>query len=57
MVDSDTGDCLLPYNGVNNDFKFDRCFDQDSTQALVFDEVRALLFDVFDEVTALLFNY
>jgi len=45
MVDSDTGDCLLPYNGVNNDFKFDRCFDQDSTQALVFDEVQALLFD------------
>ena len=30
---------LLSHNNASNDFKFDRCFDQDSSQADVFDEV------------------
>ena len=28
VLDSDTGQCLLEYNGVSNDFKFDRVFGQ-----------------------------
>ena len=39
VLDNETGQCLLPYNGAANDFKFDRCFDQNSSQEMVFDEV------------------
>jgi len=43
VLDNETGQCLLPYNGAANDFKFDRCFDQNSSQEMVFDEVHTHL--------------
>ena len=38
-LDTDTDQCHIAYNSATNDFKFDRCFGQDSTQEAVFEEV------------------
>ena len=43
-----SGQCLLEYNGANNDFKFDRVFGQDSTQESVFDEVKNFVQSALD---------
>jgi kinesin family protein C1 len=47
-MDDDNGQVLLPYNNVTNDFKFDRCFDQNSTQADVFEEVKNFVQSALD---------
>ena len=56
-MDSDTGGCFLPYNGVSNDFKFDQCFGQDSTQEMVFDEVKNFVQSALDGYNVSLLAY
>ena len=56
-LDSDTGACFLPYNGVGNEFKFDRCFGQDSSQEMVFDEVKNFVQSALDGYNVSLLAY
>jgi len=56
-MDDDNGQVLLPYNNASNDFKFDRCFDQSSTQADVFDEVKNFVQSALDGYNVSLLAY
>ncbi|EKX37424.1 hypothetical protein GUITHDRAFT_78073, partial [Guillardia theta CCMP2712] len=56
-VDEDAGKVMLPYNGVDNDFRFDRCFGQTRTQLDIFEEVKDFVQSALDGYNVSLLAY
>ncbi|KAJ1484278.1 P-loop containing nucleoside triphosphate hydrolase protein, partial [Baffinella frigidus] len=56
-VDTDTGDVMVPHNNTAHSFRFDKCFNEQTSQEEMFEEVSTFVVSALDGYNVSLFAY